>query len=146
MTSPTPQYTALALRDIAAFLPVFEQPDFEFVRLVQPTSSTPGVSTFAYPSYHPEVLRFLHVIEQHGWVYGSPDFQWPTWMQTEEAARLRDDPTALASATPEQLAKLLTVFDRQERFCEGSMQGFYRSGLLTGILRRVAVLAQEGRA
>jgi hypothetical protein len=56
---------------------------------------------------------------------------------------LRDDPNALKNATPEQLAKLLTVLIRQERFCDGVLNSAFKSGLLTGILERVAVLLEE---
>ena len=64
-------------------------------------------------------------------------------MGTPEALTLRDSPASLAKATPDQLSHLLTVLIRQDRFAEGSLVASYESGLLTGILRRAAVLAGE---
>jgi len=46
-------------------------------------------------------------------------------------------------ATPEQLSGLLTVVIRQDRFCEGSFEVAFASGLLTNICRRAAQLEQE---
>lgn len=66
------------------------------------------------------------------------------WMEAEEAARLLSRAEALAQATPQQLARLLTVFARQQRFIDGAMLNFWESGLLLGILRRVAALSQAG--
>jgi hypothetical protein len=71
------------------------------------------------------------------------DFDWPTWMQTDEAIHLRDDLDSLAQATPEQLAHLLTVMIRQDRFVEGSLGAHAESGLLVSVLRRAAVLEAE---
>ena len=72
-----------------------------------------------------------------GWVL---NFAWPAWKQTDEAISLRDDAAALAAATPEQLARLLTVLIRQDRFVEGALGSAYESGLLTSIVRRAAEL------
>jgi hypothetical protein len=43
-------------------------------------------------------------------------FDWPPWSGTEEAFQLRDDAAKLANATEHQIAPLLTVIIRQERF------------------------------
>ena len=68
------------------------------------------------------------------------DFDWGTWKQTPEAISLRDDAQVLARATPEQLSRLLTVCIRQDRFCEGALEGAFESGLLTRILERAAII------
>lgn len=54
-----------------------------------------------------------------------------------EAKRLRDD-AVLANATPEQLARLITVCMRQDRFVKGALESAFTSGLLTRIRERVA--------
>jgi hypothetical protein len=79
-----------------------------------------------------------------GWVVQR--FDWPAWVGTEEASRLRDDAQRLAQATAEQLAHLLTVLIRQERFCAGSLAASADSGLLLGILRRAATLEAGHRS
>ena len=47
----------------------------------------------------------------------------------------------MREATPEQLARVLTVVVRAERFNEGAMAGAVQSGLLPRLLRRAAALA-----
>jgi hypothetical protein len=42
-------------------------------------------------------------------------------METPEARALLEDPAAMREATPEQLARVLTVVVRLERFSEGAM-------------------------
>jgi|SRR6476660_5462941 Family of unknown function (DUF6508) len=71
------------------------------------------------------------------------DFDWPTWKQTPEAETLRDDRQVLARAMSEQLARLLTVCIRQDRFCEGALEGAFNSGFLTRILERAADVLDE---
>ncbi|MDL2343460.1 DUF6508 domain-containing protein [Deinococcus sp. MIMF12] len=137
-------YSTADLQAVAHFLSIFEQEDFPFVRRLSPSDPTADGRRFVLPTYHRQVDRLVDVLNRDGWVYGDRDFRWPQWAQTEEARRLRDDPEALAQATPLQLARLLTIFVRQERFDDGARQDFWESGLLTGILRRAARLAEEG--
>jgi hypothetical protein len=49
----------------------------------------------------------------------------------------------LAKATPEQLAKLLTVCIRQDRFAEGTLLVAFEAGLLTRILQRAKAILAE---
>lgn len=79
---------------------------------------------------------------EHGWIL---NFDWGSWKETEEACRLRDDPEALSLATPNQLARLLTVLFRQERFCDGVLDDAMMSGLLVNIVRRAKALMEETR-
>jgi hypothetical protein len=67
-------------------------------------------------------------------------FDWRTWLGTPEGRALRDEPDAIASATPEQIAWLVTAIVRSDRFVEGSIEGAFDSGLLARISRRAAVL------
>ena len=67
-------------------------------------------------------------------------FDWMTWMQGDEGQALRDRPDALATATPEQLARLVTAIIRSDQFVEGSIVGAFESGLLTRIAKRAAAL------
>ena len=48
---------------------------------------------------------------------------------------MRQDPEVLAAAL-DQLAKLITVLVRQERFAEVSLMGAFGGGLVLGIVRR----------
>ncbi len=118
---------------LAVFLDDFESP-IEFGYWESPEGKLP------YFVMSQGAMDFVRTCYEMGWV----ELQdWPEWMVTPEAAKLRDDPSALEQATSEQLGKLLTVVIRQDRFVEGALEGAFESGLLTGIVRRASVLAIE---
>ena len=119
---------------LAEFLPKFESPDFEFGRMESP----PGAMPFYVLS--DTASKFHKTCYQMKWVQ---PFDWSKWKDSPEAIKLRDEPSALEQATPEQLERLLTVLIRQDRFVEGALGGAYESGLLTRIIRRAAALVEE---
>ena len=119
---------------LVEFLERFESPTFEFGQ----STATPGRMPFF--SYSDEASRFIQVCYDMKWVH---PFDWGEWMRSSEAVRLRDEPGALESATPDQLQRLLTTVIRQDRFVDGAVAGAYKSGLLIRILRRAAVLAED---
>lgn len=141
----TPDLSRAALTEIAAFLPIFEAPDFRFANNDSPLKQT-GENSFEMVgyAYDKQVEHLIDALVRRGWIYNDESFQWTNWMQTEEAQHLRDNPAALATATPLQLARLMTIFVRQERFSDGAMLSFWEEGLLTGILCRARELALEG--
>ncbi len=131
MTPEADQPAEPRLDAIAAFLPVFEVPDF----------SVGSIKTLMHFDYSEPVLRFQETAYEDGWV--SPEVDWTAWIETEEARRLRDDRTAIEEATVQQLQKLLTALIRQDRFVTGALAGAFESGLLTAIVRRVEQLRLE---
>jgi len=126
------------LAALVGFLAAFEAPGFEFGRWRKRETVEPGVITM--PQFEPgeTALAFVRMAYEEAWVRGN--FDWPAWSSSKEAIRLRDDPQVLAAASAEQLAKLLTVLIRQDRFVEGALNGAFEAGLLTGIVRRAAGL------
>ena len=137
----SPERLAEKLRGIVAFLPSFQAPDFKFGYWTKPPSDQSGVMMLPYFSLSEVAGSFEQKAYDLGWIM--PDFDWGAWKQTAEAISLRDDDQALAQATPEQLARLLTVCIRQDRFCEGALEGAFESGLLTRILERAAIILRE---
>lgn len=123
---------------LADFSVAFEAPGFVAGEVVAPAAE-PGAWSMSYTSYHPEVDRFVALTYEDGWVRAN--FDWGAWSATEDARTLRDDPNALATATPDQLAKLITVLVRQERFSEGALLWAFEAGMVLGIVRRAGVLA-----
>jgi len=94
-----------------------------------------------YVDFSAEANSFIQAAYDFGWVL--PQFDWPAWQDTPGATKLRDDINGLANATPKQLAKLLTVSIRQDRFAEGALQSAHDSGLLTRILQRAKTILAE---
>ena len=98
----------------------------------------------------PVALEFVSTCYKAGWILkdfdGTEWEGWGDWKDSDEARRLRDDPSALDSATPGQLGRLLKVLIRQDRFVTGALTGAFEPGLLVKILRRVVVLASRPTA
>lgn len=126
------------LAALAVFLPAFRAAEFNLGHW-EGESRREGTITMPYFVLSDQATSFVDAAYRLGRVL--TDFNWPAWKETPEAKRLRDDPAVLANATPEQLARLLTVCIRQDRFVEGALESAFKSGLLTRILERVAELA-----
>ena len=126
------------LKALAAFLPIVTDPAFEPGEVVSPPPGDDGVMQMPFVDYGDAVHAFLEAAYVEGWVLS--DFRWPDWAGSEDAARLRDDPAALARATPEQLMRLLTVCIRQDRFVDGALLSAFESGLIRRIVQRAAEL------
>jgi Family of unknown function (DUF6508) len=126
------------LQVLAEFLPALRQPGFKAGEICGGDEIEPGVSRMPFVSYDPIVDSFVKAAYSHAWVL--EDFDWPTWAQSAEARSLRDDETAIRNATPEQLARLLTVCIRQDRFVEGALMEAFDFGLILRIVERAAAL------
>lgn len=125
------------LNALAAFLPRMETPDFSAGKWEG--GEREEDSTIQMPWFRSSgvVADFVKAAYDLGWII---NFDWPEWARTEEAIRLRDDPQFLATATADQLAKLLTVVVRQDRFVEGSLAEAFETGLIRSILQRAKSL------
>jgi hypothetical protein len=125
------------LRTLAAVLPQLEAPTPDFGHWEIPPPRE-GVESLGYYVFGPVGEAFLKAVSRGGWVIMG--FDWRAWLDGPEGGRLRDDPETVATATSEQLAKLLTAIIRSDRFVEGSIAGAFESGLIVRIARRAKVL------
>ena len=123
------------LNALAEFVEAFESPGFEFGHMASPPGTMPHYVLSEVAS------DFIKVCYDMKWV--QPNFDWGAWKDSDEAARLRDEPSTLEKATPEQLERLLTVLIRQDRFVEGALGHAFESGLLLRTVRRAGVLASD---
>lgn len=119
-SSTTPLRPRLAA--LAAYLPVFEDPDFEFATLEGGNRLEDGAIQMPFTTLSEQASRFVATTYDHGWTVSG--FDWNSWIATPEASSLYGDPAALAGATPEQLERLLTALVRQERFNDGDIDAF----------------------
>ena len=128
----TPLSETERLSTLVRFGPELAAPDFRFTR--DADASTP------HDELTPEALVFVDAVRRAGWV--SP-FDWASWAQTAEGQDLLGDPCNIASASPDQIAKVLTVVIRGERFSEGTLSAAFESGLLLAVIRRAETLLNE---
>ena len=143
MTDELDELAPPQLDGLASLLPAFEAPDAEFGTWKGGDELEPGSFTMPWFSQSEVTSRFLDVAYRDGWV--RPDFDWPAWEETPEARRLRDDREAIEQATVLELARLLTVVIRSERFGEGAVAEAIESGLVTAVLRRIEQLRAQDR-
>jgi hypothetical protein len=136
MSPPTPN----AIRALAAWAAAFERPGFSMGSWVISEPDENGVTQMPWFRYGPDAEAFQATLGRHGWI---EVFAWPAWLETQRGRALAEDRDALATATPEELRKLLTAIVRSDRFTEGSFAGAFESGLLLAIARRAAVLVEE---
>lgn len=130
------------LEAIVRFLPIFEDSSFRFGEWVGGDSSS-GIFTMPTFDTSEQAQAFIRAAYDAGWVY---PFSWTDWIDTDEGRRLLSDPTYLAQADANQLAKLLTARIRADRFIEGGLGSDFESGLLINILRRAAQLLESNTA
>lgn len=135
----------MSLRDrllsLAAFLPAFEAPGFVFGAWAGGERQPDGRITMPYYDIGETAQAFVSAAYTDEWV--TPTFDWPAWAGSTEFERFDRDPAAIASASSDQLARLLTVYIRSERFGDGNLEAAFKRGVLTAILRRAAALAAE---
>ena len=130
--------TTYPLRALADLAPVLEAPDADFGHWFTPPPKD-GVRSMGWYEFGPAGEAFRAAAA--GWIL--PSFDWRAWLEGQEGSGLRK-PEAVAAATPEQLAMLLTAIVRSDRFVEGSIEGAFESGLLAAICRRAAALLDGG--
>ena len=131
--------TTNQLRQLAQFLPELESREFKAGEMRGGESDGAGVFTMPYAGYSDTVNALVQHAYYHGWILR--DFNWSEWAQTQEARDLFNNAEALAKATPDQLAQLLTLFIRQDRFAEGTLLDAFNSGLILRIVQRAAALS-----
>ena len=128
------------LAGLAEFLPRFQAPDFSFGHWGGGDKKESGAIQMPYFALSDEALSFVETAYRLDWVLEG--FDWPEWKDTVEGRSLLE-PKVLARATVDQLAQLLTVLIRQDRFVEGGLAGTFKSGLLTRIVERANQLLKE---
>ena len=92
------------------------------------------------PFWKPSELAdaFVKMAYDTNWVLA--DFDWPKWLDSQEANSLLKDQLAIAKASPDQLHKVMTALIRSDRFCEGTVLQAFTDGTLQAIACRAAML------
>jgi len=124
---------------LAHYAPIFAAPGFEFASWRKYPPDEQGRIIVPTCVLGPEARAFVATAYEYRWVVRS--FGWANWRKTAEAQRLLAGPEHIATASAEQLSKLLTSFIRNEKFCDGTLLGAFEAGFLTAVAERATVIS-----
>lgn len=134
-----PTFSKEQIRALADFWPVFANPKFVYETEDKHEKRADGVLVMPSSTLSSEAYAFHKMVYREGWILR--EFDWPEWAGTDEFNNLFGKKGAVAKASVQQLAQLLTALTRKERFCEGTMASAYSDGLLARIMQRAGALA-----
>ena len=123
------QPTAAAAKRMAELLSEFEAtPDA--VRRIPRSFQIVGEPPI-YLREHPAIKKFTRLAQVDGWMW---PFDWGSWYEGREIA---SNPEQISNCDILTIRKLITALVRNERFCEGALQGAYKRGAINAILMRI---------
>ena len=125
---------------LAQYADAFEAPGFRFGEWVPPEPIEGGVIRVGWYSLSPRAESFIRDAYDAGWVF---PFDWGAWAKSARGKELIGHPEAVAEASVDDLARLLTVYVRADRFADGTLADAFESGMLTAILRRARDLTDD---
>lgn len=142
MTGSGDPGVAPSLRDRLLGLAGWEErladPAFSPGRWEPGTTGPDGVLHLGWFEPSPEADAFRADCARYGWVV---PHDWMAWAATDEGRRLLADPSAIATASVEDLEHLVTTMVRGDRFTEGSFAAAIERGFALAIARRAGDLA-----
>jgi len=128
------------LSAIAHFAPVFTRPDFRFAARYEEMSGLVGTAGAPRPHLSESAREFVETACGSGWVELA---DWRTWASSQEARDLNGKPARIATASEDQLGKLLTAHIRKDRFEAGALNSAFEAGVITAIVQRAEALLRE---
>ena len=131
------EFSKEQIQALADFWPVFANPKFVYETEDKYEKRADGVLVMPSSTLSREAHAFHMMVYREGWIL--KEFDWPKWAGTDEFNNLFSKKGAVAKASVQQLAQLLTALVRKERFCSGTMACAYSDGLLTGITQRASM-------
>lgn len=133
----------LALESLAGFLDRLSNPSFTAGEWVFSKSDNDEVMDMPYVQFESVAEEFIKAAYDNQWL--DTQFDWLDWARSPEAARLIDDPRAIATVEPKDLSRLLTVCIRRDKFAEGSLLSDFENGLILRIVRRAAAIVGKAK-
>jgi len=128
--------TTEKMDELLRFLPLFENPDREYVKEWGGGEMTAdGAITMPYPIYYDDVLEFFKLAGQAYW----SDYEY----KPLEAYEMLSDDRFIATASLDDIKTMLTYCVRGERFMDGHWAHMLESGRIVALLRRLAMLRKE---
>ena len=130
------------LAALAGFRTAFEQDGFQFATSVPPERDG-NLTTLGWTTLGDEAGRFYKMAYDYGWIRR---LDWMAWRDTEAGRRLMHEADAMAQATEDDLALVLTTCVRADRFCEGYLADAFDAGLIGRVVLRAGQLMAAAEA
>lgn len=129
------------LERLAVYAPALRGPSCAWIETVPPrgsgTASDPYVMGSGVPRLTQAALDFVQMLYDAGWVL--TDFDWPAWIDGD-GERFWKTPAAVADASEDDLAMLLTAIVRRDRFTEGALQEAFANKVFLAAAERAQSL------
>ena len=110
-----------------------------FAPTIFPVTRARVISGFPYTEYAPPVQTFWDLVEGAGLI--AAPFDWPAWAnEITNAGMELLDPQLVASLSPADLRRYLTMLQRAERFTDGTWGNALRNGVFDMLLERILAL------
>ncbi len=117
---------------LLAFLPILEQPGFQFAEHCGGEKNADGTIQMPYMMLTEPASRFVKALYIHNFIQ---PFRWSQWQ--DEAQRYLGDPSLIEQADLETICRLFTTHVRKDRFCDGHLEDMFECGHFMGLLRRL---------
>jgi len=125
---------------VLGFIPMLEKNPIElFYRWEGDGVGEDGVLTIARPVRDWKIDEFIWCLINHGFVQ---DFDWGEW--AVEANRYEEDTKLIEGADLATCIKLLTAYQRGDRFVDGLLAHMIESGQVVRVLHRLRALRDSG--
>lgn len=138
-----------AIERLLQFLPIFEDPGFvaaTWPERFYTNAEGKQVMNMPYPDYHPSVEEFRN--QYPALVMGIHPYEPLPEDQTQEGIPFSVTGATFTEeyfdkASIDQIRRYLMLLSRGERFCDGHIDGEFRTGKVVMALRRLAVLVKQ---
>ena len=125
------------LAALARYVDALTRPGFEFGTEPDVTPLGEGVFAINDGRMDVEATSFMEDVYAADWI---EEFDWTSWGYSEEGKIFLTNAGAIAHATDDQIARILTWFIRKDRFCSGTLLGAFKDGHLTALAQRAGAL------
>ena len=123
--------------ELLRFLPIIDSPDFSPVDQWEGgTELDNGTFMFPYPEYNDIINQLYDVVTQECW----SDHDYAKF----DVATMYENRKFIENASLCDISSMLTYFVRGEKFCSGHMGEMIKTGKLSSVLKRLALIRQGG--
>ncbi len=125
--------TNAKIKELLKFLPLFDNPNRDFIKEWEDSIKKNGTFTFPNPIYCDDVEKFFKIAAQECWA----DFDYIS----KHAGDMVNNDKFIEQADIQAIKTMITWCVRGERFCTGHRKALLESGKIVSILKRLKNLS-----